>query len=260
MAPTPRSRRPHSQAVREQQMANPDEATVAGGAAGGEDQEDGDFISLVERIHPAIPPPNPAAGRVPDSDGWSLINRIGAWNCTLCPFATLQQVPEEHEEVYIQAWETVLERYHLAATSEDRDMALMWRMFLAQGLLRRPSRGGRAGRGQVAKRFRCLQRGDWGSLVELWEQDRTALGTARDLNRREESEEEKDARVAKESLSFISDGQIRMAARRLRSDGVADSRDEEVLQLLRGRYPPRSKDFPDRVVRGDPVPNLAGLR
>ena len=51
-------------------------------------------------------------------------------------------------------------------TEEQKDQALMWMMFLPQALLRRPSRGKRAGRGQVNNR---LQQGDWRALVDFQE-------------------------------------------------------------------------------------------
>ena len=37
----------------------------------------------------------------------------------------------------------------------------MWLGFLAQALLRKPTRGGRAGRREVAKRFLCVNEGTW---------------------------------------------------------------------------------------------------
>ena len=47
------------------------------------------------------------------------------------------------------AWEEVLRRWEGAVTEVQKDQALMWMMFLPQALLRRPSRGKRAGGGQV---------------------------------------------------------------------------------------------------------------
>ena len=44
----------------------------------------------------------------------------------------------------------------------------MWLGFLPQALLRKPTRGGRAGRREVAKRFFCINQGDLGSPVTSW--------------------------------------------------------------------------------------------
>ena len=41
-------------------------------------------------------------------------------------------------------------------------------MSLPQALMRKSTRGGVAGRGQIAKRFNDLFSQDWGKLVSLW--------------------------------------------------------------------------------------------
>ena len=41
-------------------------------------------------------------------------------------------------------------------------------MSLPQALMRKSTRGGAAGRGQIAKRFNDLFSQDWGKLVSLW--------------------------------------------------------------------------------------------
>ena len=41
-------------------------------------------------------------------------------------------------------------------------------MFLPQALMRKSTRGGVAGRGQIVKRFNDLFSQDWGKLVSLW--------------------------------------------------------------------------------------------
>ena len=51
------------------------------------------------------------------------------------------------------------------------NILLKWLCFLSQGLLRTPRRGAKAGRGAIAKRFRAVVQGDWGSLVTMWQED-----------------------------------------------------------------------------------------
>ena len=83
----------------------------------------------------------------------------------------------------------MLRKINEAETDEDRDRAFLWLSFLSQGLLRKPTRGGRAGRRQVAHRFNCLVAGEWGSLVELWLRDKektAADRVGRERRRREE--------------------------------------------------------------------------
>ena len=54
----------------------------------------------------------------------------------------------------------------------ELDQALMWLCFLPQALLRKPVRGGRAGRSLVATRFNNLSQGIWGFLVNKWEEEK----------------------------------------------------------------------------------------
>ena len=198
------------------------------------DENTEEYISLSERINPLVPAPFPDVDRSPDSDGWNLILRLGGWNSALCRFPMLEECPAQHEEVYLGAWEEVLSRWEAAISDEQENMALMWIMFLQQSLLRKPSRGGRGGRGQVAKRFQCLQRGDWGSLVEMHQEDLVRLEQRRRNPRTRQSESEADlkARVSREAAALISKGQTSKAMRRLLSHGVANVEDPNVLNEL----------------------------
>ena len=72
---------------------------------------------------------------------------------------------------FLLAWGEVLTRWEGAETEQERDRALMWLGFLSQALLRKPVRGGRAGRREVAKRFECVNHGDWGNIVDMWSRD-----------------------------------------------------------------------------------------
>ena len=39
-------------------------------------------VNIAHRVHPIIPPPNPEVDDT-DADGFSLIGRVGAWDCLL---------------------------------------------------------------------------------------------------------------------------------------------------------------------------------
>ena len=90
---------------------------------------------------------------------------------------------------WANAWTEVLRKISVADTDEDKDRALLWLSFLSQGLLRKPTRGGRPGRQQVAYRLNILVAGDCGALVELWLRDKektVADRTRRGRQRRDE--------------------------------------------------------------------------
>ena len=87
----------------------------------------------------------------------------------------LEEVPYEQEEVWVRAWDIVMTKLHSATSEQEIDVALLWLIFLPQALLRKPTHGGKAGRGQVTKRFHAVQREDWGFLVVQWEADMAKL-------------------------------------------------------------------------------------
>ena len=248
------------------QTNNPDPVTtnsqVYQASQGTGEDNDEEFLNLNDRVNPTVPPADLSVVRARDSDGWTLIRRVGGWESLLCEFQMLEEVPDEHQQVWVLAWTHVLKNLDMAESEEETDMALMWMMFLPQSLLRRPHRGGKAGRGLVALRFNALARGDWGFLVETYEEDLSKLRLLRSQRRvrREESEMEHLARLKRQSEVFIAGGQISKATKRIVSNGVADISNPEVLNQLRAKYPPRLRPLPDKVIRGDPIPSLGGLR
>ena len=221
-------------------------------------------MELLSRFTPEVPSPEPGAG-TQEADGWSSVRRLGGWKAILCQFPMLEECPCQHEEVWVWAWGEVLRRFELASSEEEINTALMWVMFLAQGLLRKPTRGGRgkagrAGRGQVAKRFAALQRGDWGYLVDQWEKEYNARQQRGERVRRQETAEEERARLGKEAAALIGKGHISKAMKRLTSNGVASAESRDVIAQLKAKYPERLRQLPNRVVKADPVPSLSGLR
>ena len=129
------------------------------------------------------------------------MRRIGGWKSLLVQFFMLEEVPYEQEEVWVEAWSEVTRRLQAAEIEEDTDTALMWLMFLPQALLRKPTRGQGAHCGQVTKRFHAVQRGDWGYLVERWEDDLARLEKIRAEGSvcRQETEVEKEVRIGREA-------------------------------------------------------------
>ena len=124
-------------------------------------------ISLADRIAPEVPVPIEVHEE--DSDGWSLIERVGGWDSFLCEFQVLEEVPAQHKGTWVWAWATVLERMLAEDSGRGLDRALMWLCFLPQALLMQAKRGGRSGRKLVAQRFNSLVGGDWGNLFKPWE-------------------------------------------------------------------------------------------
>ena len=228
-----------------------------------EDDDEGYDSFVEERSQPDIPEPDPTMARVPDSDGWSLIARLGPLSSFLTCFPVLEEVPEQHHQAWVMALGEVLRRWRAATTEEETTLALSWFLFLAQGLLRRPRRGGRAGRKEVARRFTCITRGDWGAVVEMWERDKQAHTQERvrrsRRGRRGETEGEEAVR-RRQVLALLSAGKISKAMTRVTSHGVASMDDPAVQAQVAAKYPARGRPLPARVPRGQPVDHLRGLR
>ena len=168
---------------------------------GGEDEAETDegYDSFIEdRSRPPIPQPDPDAQRLPDSDGWSLISKLGPHESFLSCFPALKEVPDQHKQAWTGAFSRVIRRWKAATTEEAKVLALSWFLFLPQGLLRRPTRGGRFGRNEVASRFNAVTREDWGALVEMWERDKVKVSANRERRRRRRRNEPEPGREAEQ--------------------------------------------------------------
>ena len=98
------------------------------------------LVSLLERVNPTIPAPNPEVAAQVDASGWCKIAQLGS---TLCQFPMLEECPSQHQKTFVSAWEEVLRRVEGAGSEEQLELALMWLLFLPQALLRKPTRGSR---------------------------------------------------------------------------------------------------------------------
>ena len=134
-------------------------------------EDEDEYGNLLERGGAEVPGARVTQPEEECLDGWHMIDKLGAEECFHCTFSTMQDVPGEFQLIWTQAWATVLRREAEAESSLVKERALKWFCFLSQGLLRTPRRGAKAGRGAVAKRFRAVVQGDWGSLVTMWQSD-----------------------------------------------------------------------------------------
>ena len=101
---------------------DPEEEDVDGG---GEDDNDEGYDSFIEdRCRPTIPQPNPDIHRTPDSDGWSLIAKVGPLESFLTCFPALQEVPDQHKQAWTGAFSRVMRRWKAANTDEETVLAL----------------------------------------------------------------------------------------------------------------------------------------
>ena len=57
----------------------------------------GEQVDLAEWLEPLVPGPLPPP-LVDDADGWSKVDTFGVWECALCEFQTLEEVPSPYME------------------------------------------------------------------------------------------------------------------------------------------------------------------
>ena len=61
---------------------------------------DGEQVSVAEMVDPAIPGPHPGPV-AEDAEGWNLIDLWGVWDCTLCEFPTMKNIPKVYRSLGI---------------------------------------------------------------------------------------------------------------------------------------------------------------
>ena len=127
----------------------------------------------------------------------------------------LDEIPEQHKGAWCTAWKESLTKWKEASSESEAETALMWMGFWAQGLQRKPSRGGRQGRVEVASRYDCVVQGDWGGLVARWErdkikrEDKNAARKVRRSDRQDSAAEQRDlARQRKVVIGLIEGGHL----------------------------------------------------
>ena len=106
-------------------------------------------------------------------------------------------------------------------------------------LLRLPPRGGRRGCDQIAQRFAAWQAGDLCKLISWWERDRAAV---RHPIRHQRTEDE--GKIVERALRLIGEGDMSRAVHLLHSNGLANLADEQVVNQLKNKHPPRKAIVP----------------
>ena len=150
------------------------------------------------------------------------------------------------------------------AEGKQLERGLKWFLSLSQMLLRKPRRGGKSGRGDVARRFNCLARNqDWGALLSLWEKDRRQMREEEgqeSRGRKKETEEQVVNRKRRKVVKLLSQGKSGKAEAMIGSHGVASMADPAVREQLAAKYPGRKKQLPTLVTQDSPIENLKGLQ
>ena len=224
-----------------------------------EEAGDDDKLHLANRVRPAVPLPTPGC------HGWNSIRRLGGWKAFLVQFPMLEEVSEQHKGAWCTAWKESLSRWKDASAEYDRETALLWMSFWAQGLQRKPSRGGRQGRVEVANRYKCVLEADWAGLIERWERD--VNKRAQKVEARNQAKGDQEVKEAKELarqrkivLSLIESGQLGKAMGRVNSNGLGDIKDPATKAQLTEKFPARKRPLPNSVQKIKPIDSFKDIK
>ena len=176
----------------------------------------------------------------------------------------MQDIPRMYREIWAAAMAKVLRAIATAEEGKQLERSLKWFLILPKAVFRQAKRGGKAGKGLVAKRVNCLVKGDWGELLILLDTDckEAKLEDKKNKNakKKETKEEVEKERKRKNAMILLSKGLISKAVRRINSFGIGDMSDPAVLYQMEAKYPDRGHILPTSVSRGQCVDNLRGLR
>ena len=68
---------------------------------------DGEQVSVADMLDPVVPGPHPGPV-LEDTEGWNLIDLWGVWDCMLCEFPTMQNIPRIYREVWASAMAKIM--------------------------------------------------------------------------------------------------------------------------------------------------------
>jgi hypothetical protein len=105
--------------------------------------------------------------------GWDVIDHLPVDQCANRPpgVHTVEVIPSSLQGEWTEAWNAIHRLRQAARTEEENERALKWILWLPQGLLHTPQRGGKNGARQfreLARRFVMWRQGDMLGLVKAW--------------------------------------------------------------------------------------------
>ena len=113
--------------------------------------------------------------------------------------------------------------------------------------------------GHIKQRFNGVINGDYGLLVQLWMKD-NELAKKKEERRGRGNTASDISKKARQAVSLISKGFISKATNRMISHGVASIDDPISKAALASKYPPRTKEMPASVTRGQCVDTMRNMR
>ena len=246
----PESRQEEARERTDHGQGKPREGTGQGEHADGQRRtgttgQEGDDTSYTRQF-----PQSPAPRRPnPDSrayGGWDIIDSLTITQCAVRPpgLQTVKIIPPALQDEWAEAWNDAHMQRQSALTEEERERALKWIMWLPQGPLHAPKRGGKGVARQYrepARRFVMWRQWDMLGLVKAWKT--AAIAAGKRLYKTGARKAKGDqVRVAR-AIRLLRRGAISRAGHALESKGIGDLTNGEIWNQMKKKHPARKEQI-----------------
>ena len=141
-------------------------------------------------------------------------------------------IPNSLQDEGTEAWNDAHMQRQLAVTEEERDRALKWIMWLPQGLLHAPRRGGKSGARQyrelLARRFVMWRQRDMLGLVKAWKM--ATIAAEKRLSKPGAKKAKGDQAMISRAIKLLRRGAISREGQALESKGIVDLENGEIWE------------------------------
>jgi hypothetical protein len=194
----------------------------------------------------------------PDSrayDGWDVIDSLTVTQCALRPpgMQTVEVIPNSIQDEWTEAWNAADRQRQAAETEEEVERALKWILWLPQGLLHAPRRGGKNGARQyreLARRFVMWRQRDMLELMKAWKM--AALAAEKRLSKLGARKAKGDqARIAR-AIKLLRRGAISRAGQALEGKGIGDLENPEIWEQMKNKHPERKEHIKEEHYQYQP--------
>ena len=129
-----------------------------------------------------------------------------------------------------------------AVTEEEKERAMKWILWLPQGLLHAPQRGGNKENRQyreLARRFVRWRQRDMLAIVKAWKM--AAVSAEKRLSKHGARKAKGDQAKIARAIRLLRKGAISLAGHALESKGIGDLEDPEIWEQMTRKHPSRKE-------------------
>ena len=184
-----------------------------------------------DRQYPETPRRRRTHPDAPEFGGWDMIDNLTIQQCARMPMGlqTLEFIPNSMQDEWTKAWNDAQRMRDAAGTDEERGRALKWLLWLPQGRLHAPSRGGQKGARKfrdLARRFVMWRQKDMLGLIKVWKG--AVVADEKRISKAKARKERGERSRIERAIRLLRHGAISRAGKALESMGLGDFEDPHV--------------------------------